>query len=71
MRTIECDSAMLPSKGCLQYFTGVGGDIVSLNGNHATAPHMITNLNYNICFRQEAGKDHSNTINISSVYLER
>jgi len=55
VRTIECDSAMLPSKGCLQYFTGVGGDIVSLNGNHATAPHMITNLNYNICFRQEAG----------------
>jgi hypothetical protein len=55
VRTIECDSVMLPSNGCLQYFTGVGGDIVSLNGNHATTPSMITNLNYNICFRQEAG----------------
>lgn len=55
VRFIECESSMLASPGCLQYFTGVGGDIVSLNGNHPTAPSMIQNLNYDICIRQEAG----------------
>jgi hypothetical protein len=54
VRTIECDSSSAPPGDCLQYYTGAGGNLVSFNGE-ATAPHLITNLNYKICMRQEAG----------------
>jgi len=53
VRTIECNSPSKAPGGCLQYFTGTSGNIVSFNAG--TAGAMIDNLLYNICLRREAG----------------
>lgn len=54
VRTIECDSPAKAPGGCLQYFTGTSGNILSLNKN-GDAGSLIDNLLYNICIRREAG----------------
>jgi len=53
VRTIECDSPAKAPGGCLQYFTGTSGNILSFN-SVATGAN-IQNLLYNICLRREAG----------------
>jgi len=53
VRTIECDSPSKAPGGCLQYFTGASGNIVSFNGGIATAA-MLDDLIYNVCIRREA-----------------
>jgi len=53
VRTIECDSPAKAPGGCLQYFTGTSGNILSFNAG--TTGAMIDNLLYNICLRREAG----------------
>jgi hypothetical protein len=54
VRTIECDSPAKAPGGCLQYYTGTSGNIVSFNKN-GDAGSLIDNLLYNICIRREAG----------------
>jgi len=53
VRTIECDSPAKAPGGCLQYFTGTSGNIMSFNAG--TTGALIDNLLYNICIRREAG----------------
>jgi len=53
VRTIECDSPAKAPGGCLQYFTGTSGNILSFNAG--TTGALIDNLLYNICLRKEAG----------------
>jgi len=53
VRTIECDSPAKAPGGCLQYFTGTSGNIVSFNAG--TTGALIDNLLYSICLRKEAG----------------
>merc|ERR1712203_1054311 len=52
VRTIECDSPSKAPGGCLQYFTGTSGNIVSFNGGDTAA--MLDDLLYNVCIRREA-----------------
>ena len=57
----SCDSPVLAPEGCLQYFTGVSGNVSSFNfktadnTNNAEYPNHIADLNYNICLRRESG----------------
>ena len=57
----NCDSPVLAPEGCLQYFTGVSGNVSSFNfktndnTNNAEWPNHIADLNYNICLRRESG----------------
>jgi len=51
VRTIECDSAAKAPGGCLQYFTGTSGNILSFNSANA----LLDDLLYNVCIRREAG----------------
>ena len=57
----ECDSPMLAPDGCLQYYTGISGNVSSFNykttenTNDGTYPNQISSLNYNICLRRESG----------------
>lgn len=57
----ECDSPMLAPDGCLQFFTGISGNVSSFNYKTtentlaATNPNQISSLNYNICLRRESG----------------
>lgn len=57
----SCDSPVLAPDGCLQYFTGISGNVSSFNfktednANTATYPNHIADLNYNICLRRESG----------------
>merc|ERR1712008_614789 len=53
VRTIECDSPAKAPGGCLQYFTGTSGNILSLNSG--TAGALLDDLLYNVCIRREAG----------------
>jgi len=53
VRTIECDSPAKAPGGCLQYFTGTSGNILSFNAGATGA--LIDNLLYNICIRREVG----------------
>merc|ERR1712051_347844 len=53
VRTIECDSPAKAPGGCLQYFTGTSGNILSFNAG--TTGALIDNLLYNICLRKVAG----------------
>jgi len=52
VRTIECDSPSKAPGGCLQYFTGTSGNIVSFNAG--TAGALLDDLLYNVCIRREA-----------------
>ena len=57
----ECDSPALAPEGCLQYFTGISGNVSSFNWNTmdnvnlATASNHLANLDYSICLRRESG----------------
>ena len=57
----ECGSASLAPEGCLQYFTGITGNVSTFNWKttdntvDAAYPTQISNLNYNICLRRESG----------------
>jgi len=57
----ECDSPALAPEGCLQYFTGISGNVSSFNWgtmdnvNLDTASSHLANLDYNICVRRESG----------------
>jgi len=53
VRTIECDSPAKAPGGCLQYFTGTSGNIVSFNAG--TTGALLDDLLYNVCIRREAG----------------
>lgn len=53
VRTIECNSPAKAPGGCLQYFTGASGNIVSFNAG--TTGALLDDLLYNICIRREAG----------------
>merc|ERR1712008_620299 len=53
VRTIECDSPAKAPGGCLQYFTGASGNILSFNSGDAGA--LLDDLLYNVCIRREAG----------------
>jgi len=52
VRTIECDSPSKAPGGCLQYFTGTSGNIVSFNAG--TNGAMLDDLLYSVCIRREA-----------------
>jgi len=49
---IECDSLSKASDGCLQYFTGVSGQMFSFNYNDATGL-QLSNTDYTMCIRME------------------
>jgi len=51
---IACNSPSRAPTDCLQYHTGSGGLIHSINWG-ATTPQMLDNLNYQICIRKNAG----------------
>jgi len=56
VRQIECNDVNLPPAGCLQYHTGLAGQITSFNGAlAANAQQMIINQNYLICIKQADG----------------
>jgi len=56
VRQIECNDVNLPPAGCLQYHTGLAGQITSFNGAlTANAQRMIINQNYLICIKQADG----------------
>jgi len=49
---IECDSLAKAADGCLQYFTGVSGQMFSFNYNDA-AGLQLSNTDYSMCVRME------------------
>merc|ERR1711953_343802 len=49
---IECDSLSKASDGCLQYFTGVSGQMFSFNYNNAEGL-QLSNTDYTMCVRME------------------
>ena len=57
----ECDSPSLAPEGCLQYFTGISGNVSSFNWkttdnvNTADASTHLANQDYSICLRRENG----------------
>jgi hypothetical protein len=56
VRQIECNDVNLPPAGCLQYHTGLAGQITSFNGALAgNTQQMIQNQNYLICIKQADG----------------
>merc|ERR1712172_354781 len=56
VRQIECNDVNLPPAGCLQYHTGLAGQITSFNGAlAANAQQMIVNQVYLICIKQADG----------------
>jgi len=49
---IECDSLAKAADGCLQYFTGVSGQMFSFNYNDA-AGLQLSDTDYSMCVRME------------------
>jgi len=49
---IECDSLAKAADGCLQYFTGVSGQMFSFNYNDASGL-QLSDTDYSICVRME------------------
>ena len=49
---IECNSLNRAEAGCLQYFTGISGEVFSYNYNDGSGL-MLSNTDYSICFRSE------------------
>ena len=49
---IECNSLNRAEVGCLQYFTGISGEVFSYNYNDGSGL-MLSNTDYSICFRSE------------------
>ena len=52
MTQIECTSLKKAREGCLQYFTGISGNVFSFNYNNANGL-MLSNTDYTICIRTE------------------
>jgi len=56
IRQIQCDDVNRPPGGCLQYHTGLSGQLTSFNGARTGDAHqMIRNQNYKICIKRAAG----------------
>merc|ERR1711935_672783 len=56
IRQIQCDDVNRPPGGCLQYHTGLSGQLTSFNGARTGDAHqMIQNQNYKICIKRAAG----------------
>jgi len=51
---IECGASTAPPDGCLQYFTGVSGQITTFNFIDTATTHLASQ-DYSICFRKEQG----------------
>jgi len=51
---IECGNPNEADEGCLQWFTGAGGQVKSFNYQD-TAQMLISNLLYSVCIRKEEG----------------
>merc|ERR1712241_667598 len=51
---IPCSQTYSPPAGCLQYSTGMTGQITTFNFANSAGPHL-PNQNYQHCVRQEAG----------------
>jgi len=51
---IPCAASYAPDPGCLQYHTGLTGRLTSFNFLPTTDNHL-SNQNYNVCIRPEAG----------------
>ncbi|XP_059094264.1 uncharacterized protein LOC131889223 isoform X1 [Tigriopus californicus] len=49
---IECNSLVRAPDGCLQYFTGVSGQILSFNYNSGSGL-QLSNTDYSVCVRME------------------
>jgi len=53
---LGCDNPSLAPNGCLQYFTGNGGQVTSFNGGlTGDTGEMLVDQQYSACVRQEAG----------------
>jgi len=53
---IPCGTRYTPPVGCLQYHTGVSGEIYSFNyGKSESVGHHLVSQEYSICFRREKG----------------
>merc|ERR1711997_338182 len=56
VRQIQCDDVNRPPGGCLQYHTGLSGQLTSFNGARTADAHqMIQNQDYKICIKRGAG----------------
>ena len=57
----ECGSPMIAPDGCLQYHTGVSGEVSSFNwklednSNDQMFSNSLANLSYSVCVRRESG----------------
>ena len=57
----ECGSPMIAPDGCLQYHTGVFGNVSSFNwklednSNDHMFANSLSNLSYSVCIRRESG----------------
>ena len=57
----ECGSPMIAPDGCLQYHTGVSGEVSSFNWkledntNDQMFSNSLANLSYSVCIRRERG----------------
>ena len=49
---VTLSRVILASDGCLQYFTGVNGQILSFNYNGASGL-QLSNTDYSVCIRME------------------
>merc|ERR1712061_6687 len=52
---IPCAASYRPSSGCLQYHQGLTGRFTSFNFLEATTPAHLSNRDYSVCIRLEAG----------------
>jgi len=52
---IECTNPSRAPEGCLQFFTGIGGQVTSFNYLDGVNPILISNLLYSVCIRAEKG----------------
>jgi len=52
---IECTNPSRAPEGCLQFFTGIGGQFTSFNFLDGVNPILIRNLLYSVCIRAEKG----------------
>jgi hypothetical protein len=51
---IECGATTAPPDGCLQYYTGVSGQIKTFNFLDSSTTHLASQ-DYSVCFRKEQG----------------
>merc|ERR1719483_1210248 len=65
---IECGSLALPPQGCLQYHTGIAGQVRSFNFNSNSYQHL-SNQNYQACIRREAEEVKPEQENFDDITL--